>query len=107
MKALLEIDPKYSAQSIRQLGDDDSITTVVQIVKTKTGEPIPPEEPLMLFRARDRNALEMLRYYREICVGDGCVPEHLAGIDNRIQAFRDFAAGYPERMKQPGITRGL
>jgi hypothetical protein len=107
METLLQIDPKYSVRSARKLHDDDSITTEIQIVKTKTGEPIPPGEPLIIFRARDRNALEMLRYYREICVGDECVPEHLTGIDNRIAAFREFSINNPDRMKQPGITRGL
>lgn len=81
-------------------------TCRVQIVKSSSGEPIPDEEPLILFRGRDRLAVEMLRHYRALAVADGCTQFHLDGIDNRIEQFDTFARAYPERMKQPGITRG-
>ena len=88
------IDPKY------QIEDN-------QIVKVITGEAIPLNEPLILFRARDRHALAMLHYYRLVCVSDECTDFHIAGIDNRIKAFQEFARQHPESMKQPGCTRGL
>lgn len=75
------------------------------IVKASTGVPIPEDEPLILFRARDRNALAMLEAYREICEADQCTPEHIAGIRYTYNAFREFRNNQPERMKQPGISR--
>jgi hypothetical protein len=78
-----------------------------RIVKTGNGVPIPEDEPLILFRARDRLALPMLRSYRDICAADGCNDFQLGQIDELITRFEAFAAGHPEVMKQPGITRGL
>ena len=78
-----------------------------KIFNTVSGEPIPDNEPRFLLRARDEVALYALRIYREECIEFGCNDLHLAGIDNRIKAFEDFAVQHPERMKQPGITRHL
>jgi hypothetical protein len=93
------IDPKYGMI----VGPDGE----PMIVKAATGEPIPSDEPVILFRARDRNAIPMLRRYKELCEADGCTDFHLAGIENRLSAFVGFSEDYPECMKQPGITRGL
>ncbi len=89
-----QIDPKFHVDGDR-------------IVKTSNGEAIPDDEPLMLFRARDNQALRMLHGYRLLCVLEGCTDFHLSGIDNRIAAFQAFVNDHPERMKQPGVTRGL
>jgi hypothetical protein len=78
-----------------------------QIVKTGNGVVIPDEEPLILFRARDRLALPMLRNYRALCIGDGCNDFQLKQVDELIARFEAFAHSNPDTMKQPGITRGL
>ncbi len=92
------IDPKYGV---------DWLDGEVKIIKIATREPIPDDEPLILFRARDHHAIAMLRYYRNLCANDGCTDFHMKGIDNRLSAFEEFAVNHPERMKQPGITKGL
>jgi len=92
------IDPKFHIEH-----DANSVL----IVKTSNGEVVPEDEPLMLFRARDRNALPMLRYYQDCCYKDGCTDFQMEGIANRIAAFEDFRSKNPKRMKQPGITKGL
>lgn len=93
------IDPKYGIE----VRDGEPV-----IVKIATGEPIPDDEPLMLFRARDHNALEgAVKPYERRCASDGCTLFHMSGIKNRILAFATFADEHPERMKQPGITKGL
>jgi hypothetical protein len=98
------IDPKYGII----IKPNDVGEMVPVIVKAATGEPIPDDEPLMLFRARDHNARAgALMKYREECVADGCNDFHLSGCDNRIHAFSCFRLEHPERMKQPGVTRGL
>jgi hypothetical protein len=104
------IDPKFGIAMLYRLNPEDTIQFPEKepvIVNTVTGEPIPDDEPLMIFRARDRHALPMLRYYAELCARDICTEFHMLGIFNRLEAFEKFAKDHPERMKQPGITRGL
>jgi len=93
------IDPKYGMAII---------DGKMRVVKNATGEPIPEDEPLCLFRARDNIALiGALVPYRTECREAGCTDYHLKGIQNRVEAFYGFQTDHPERMKQPGITRGL
>jgi len=77
----------------------------VEIVKSGNGVPIPEDEPLILFRGRDRLAIGMLEHYRVLCIEDGCNDFQLGQVDERIARFRVFAVTSPT-MKQPGITRG-
>lgn len=86
------IDPKYRIE-----GDE---------ILNLSGVPIPLEEPLILFRARDRHALAALRKYQDDCESDACTEFHMAGIANRIDAFTRFRQEHPDKMKQPGITKG-
>jgi hypothetical protein len=76
-----------------------------RIIKTTNGQPIPDDEPRILFRGRDNLALPMLRFYRQLCVDAGCNDFQLASIDVMITEFEAFAETSPT-MKQPGITRG-
>lgn len=78
-----------------------------QIVKTGNGVPIPAEEPLILFRGRDRLALPLLLAYERFCIEDGCNDFQLGQIRELVGKFKDFADANPQTMKQPGITRGL
>jgi hypothetical protein len=87
------IDPKYHIEN-------------ETIVKTLTGEPVPDDEPLILFRARDRLALPMLRIYKVLSQMDGCSEYHMNGVNTMINVFLDFSIKHPDRMKQPGITQG-
>lgn len=89
-----QIDPKFH-------------TDGNQIIKTSNGDVVPEDEPLIVFRARDYLALPLLHYYASLSRLDGCTDFHLDGINNRIRAFEQFQKEHPERMKQPGITRGL
>lgn len=91
------IDPKYAIE----IRNGDPV-----IVKAATGEAIPDDEPLILFRSRDRHARRMLHYYRDLCCQDACTEFHMRGITTRIEAFEKFAEEHPERMKQPGVTMG-
>jgi hypothetical protein len=100
-KAQFHLDPKYS---IRVTVEDEGYIEA-QIVNP-AGVPIPADEPLILLRARDHNAVDTLRFYRAKCELEGCTPYHMRGIDNRLEAFERFRNEHPERMKQPGITEG-
>lgn len=76
-----------------------------QIVKTGNGQPIPDDEPVILFRGRDKLALPMLLHYRQLCADDGCTDFQLTSMDDMIRRFKAFSAQSPT-MKQPGCTRG-
>ena len=87
------IDPKYHIEN-------------EQIIKTSNGLPLPEDEPLILFRAKDRLALPMLRIYKILSQVDGCNEHQIESVKVMISAFHNFSVMYPERMKQPGITKG-
>lgn len=74
-----------------------------QFVNRVSGEAIPDDEPVILFRARDRKALGLLIMYQGLCDED----HHKAAIQDRINEFSQFQIDHPERMKEPGITRHI
>lgn len=70
---------------------------VGRVINRASGEVIPADEPVFIFRARDRHAAEVLRVYAAMVSED----EHYAAVSARIEDFERFAANYPERMKEP------
>lgn len=78
-----------------------------RIVKTPNGEVLPEDEPLFLFRARDYLAAAALTFYLEQGIKDGCTEYWEKGVRKELRRFLQFAKRHPERMKQPGVTRGL
>jgi hypothetical protein len=68
-----------------------------RLVNKQTGVPIPDDEPVFIFRAKDKYALAILVGYQIVCAN----LEHKALINKSIQAFRDFANANPELMKEP------
>lgn len=90
---------------MRQIDDKHTITDDGTLIKTSTGEEIPEGEPTILFRGRDRLALPMLHFYRQLCVDDGATDYQLASMDRMIERFRVYSVENPT--KQPGVTQGL
>jgi len=79
-----------------------------KIIKTSNGEELDLErEPVILIRARDRLALPLLRIYRELSLVDNCTQYHLQGISKCLSDFATFRVNNPDKIKQPGITKGL
>lgn len=76
-----------------------------QIIKTSNGQAIPDDEPMILFRGRDRLALPTLEYYKHLCYLDGCNEYQMTALQKVIDKFNDFYKTSPT-MKQPGITEG-
>jgi hypothetical protein len=74
-----------------------------KFVNRVSGEAIPDDEPVIIFRARDRHALAVLRHY-QLLVGD---PHHQRAVQDRIDEFTAYQRAHPERMKEPGITRHI
>lgn len=89
---------------MRQIDEKHSIDGD-RIIKTATGEEIPETEPVILYRGRDRLALPMLLFYRDLCVNDGATDYQLESMDRMIERFKKYAEENPT--KQPGVTRGL
>lgn len=78
-----------------------------QLIKTSNGQPVPDEEPVFILRARDALAITTLEVYKQLAEEDGTVPEeHINGVQEKIDAFRQFRVQYYDRIKAPGITRG-
>lgn len=77
-----------------------------KIVKTTNGEPIPDDEPIFLIRGRDRLAVALLEHYVELSQKDGCNDWHFDLLKGEIDKFMKFRKDFPERMKQPSVTRG-
>ena len=68
-----------------------------RIVNRHSGQPIPDDEPVFIFRAKDRRALTALTAYYAAITN----PEHGKAVAVRIESFKAFAAGHPERMREP------
>ncbi len=67
------------------------------IVNRASGESIPADEPVFIFRARDRHATEVLEFYRDIVTNSA----HREAIDKRTGHFYVFKNANPWRMKEP------
>jgi len=74
-----------------------------QFVNRVSGEVIPDDEPVIIFRARDIHAMSVLGHYHDL-VGD---PHHERAVLDRIEEFAAFRRAHPERMKEPGVTRAI
>jgi len=72
-------------------------------VNRVSGEIIPDDEPVIIFRARDHYALLVLQYYHSLVLDD----HHDQAVQDRVAEFRAFKRDHPERMKEPGVTRAI
>lgn len=80
----IEQEPKYT-------------TDGQHIINRASGEAIPADEPIFIFRARDKHAREALEAYA--CV---LLPGlHRDVVAQRIADFAGFSYQHPERMKEP------
>lgn len=63
-------------------------------------ETIPPHEPVFLIRAQDSVALFALEAYAAAADTAGAPEDHVEGVGDRIQEFREWQARHP--IKVPG-----
>ena len=102
----VQLDNKHHLTPTVDISGETIFNVSAQIDKTDNGQPIDLDvEPVILFRGRDKLALPMLTYYRQLCVEDGCTDFQLQAIDNMICRFHKFA-DESSTMKQPGCTLG-
>lgn len=102
IEAALDILALASANNADEVRTSQAVR--IRIVKTSNGEAIPEDEPLFLARGRDNLALPMLAYFQTLCAG--CSDYQIRANAETIAKFTRFRQEHPERMKQPGITRG-
>jgi hypothetical protein len=78
----------------------------LSLVKMSNNQVVPEDEPVFFFRGRDYLAIRVLEYYVTLCHDDGCNDYQLSGMAENIRRFKRFKRDHPERMKQPGVTKG-
>ena len=85
-------DPKYDIE----VADGSAY-----LVNAETGEPIPKDEPVFMFRGKDARAVGTLYFYQSACEK----AEHKEVVEMIIEDFEQFRKRRPELMKEPD-TRG-
>ena len=78
-------EPKYDVNSAGEL------------INRHTRVPIPNDEPVFVFRAKDALAVRALTAYFASIENKA----HAKAVAARIEAFKAFAQNHPERMKMP------
>lgn len=68
-----------------------------------SGEAIPEDEPVILFRARDVHAVKVLSYYHDLVKDE----HHIKAVSEKLEEFKAFKRDHPDRIKEPGITRDI
>jgi hypothetical protein len=79
-----EQEPKYGIRNNR-------------LFNRASGEFIPDDEPVFIFRARDWHTKPTIAYY----MGRFCAGEHRVAIEGRVHQFGRFSADHSDRMKEP------
>lgn len=74
-----------------------------RFVNRVSGEAIPDDEPVIVFRARDKYALRILYAYLSLVEDD----HHYQAVMDRINEFEQFQTDHHDRLKEPGITRHI
>jgi hypothetical protein len=76
------------------------------IIKVSDGSVIPEDEPLILFRARDKLAVTMMEHYLSLCRDAGCDPGQLELMHRRIADFLAWQKENEAVMKRPSSEPG-
>lgn len=63
--------------------------------------PIPEDEPLILFRGKDKLLPELLAYYQELCRKAGSPEHQLQLLEERIGTIKEWQTAHPDRLKVP------
>ena len=80
----IEQEPKYKIENGK-------------IVNRASGEMIPDDEPITIFRARDKHARSTLMHYFTRVKDNN----HASAVLDRLQDFQKFRTDHPNRMKEP------
>lgn len=59
------------------------------------------DEPIFLIRAQDRNAVETIQAYADICENDNCDSGFVGAVLDRAQEFSNWQSANPDLVKKP------
>jgi hypothetical protein len=79
---------------------DSKYKTTGEIFKYD-GTPIPEDEPLILFRGRDRLVPQMLDYYNELRIKAGTSQKNMPLLQKQIEVIKRWQAENPDRTRIP------
>ena len=65
------------------------------------GTPIPDDEPLILFRAKDKLLPQVIENYKKLCQDAGCQPQQIETLGQLIQQVKDWQAANPDKVRLP------
>ena len=65
------------------------------------GTPIPDDEPLVLFRAKDKLLPQLLEDYNKLCQDAGCQAQQVETLGPLIQQVKDWQATHQDKVKLP------
>jgi hypothetical protein len=98
MRRIVEREESAASASGLAVGQEPKYTVRDgHIANRASGDTIPDEEPVFIFRARDRHAAAVLEFYAKM-VHDTA---HFEAVCGRLDDFRRFSKEHPERMKEP------
>ena len=69
------------------------------IITKLDNTPLPPDEPLVLFRGHDMALPELLEAYKELCRKKGSPIQHLDSIDKLNQEIKLWQSANPDKIK--------
>lgn len=65
------------------------------------GTPVPEDEPLILFRAKDKLLVELLEYYMKLCSDGGSPESQLNLLQQRIDLIKLWQTDHQDKLKIP------
>lgn len=95
--AALSAEPKAQAPGLSVKQEPKYTVSGSAILNRASGEAIPADEPVFIFRARDVHAREALEAYAAVLTPG----EHRDAVVRRVADFAAFSYANPERMKEP------
>lgn len=73
-------------------------------VTTEHGD-IPDDEPVIVFRARDKIVPAMLRFYMEMCEANGSPGRHIDLIQGTQRQITQWQLDHKDQVRQPDSER--
>ena len=76
-----------------------------RVVSRSSHAPIPTDEPVFLFRARDSLSIDALDHYLYVCEASECAIEHLDLVRQDITRFRKWQYDHKDIVRRPGSQK--
>ena len=74
-----------------------------EIIRNADNTAVPGDEPVMLFRGRDRLLPDMLDYYLKLREQTGMSDEQLSDLKTQIESIKHWQAEHSDRLNTPTV----